>query len=99
MLKRLLLAAFAVMILPLASAQAGGGVRIGIGVPFYRGYYHPHYYGPRFGVFLGVPPVYVGPPPVYVAPAPVYVQPAPAPVYVQPAPAPAYAPPPPVPVR
>jgi hypothetical protein len=53
MLKKLLLAAFGVMILPLASAQAGGEVRIGIGVPFYRPYYHPHYYGPRFGGVFG----------------------------------------------
>ncbi|HEV3236990.1 MAG TPA: hypothetical protein VGZ25_08380 [Gemmataceae bacterium] len=69
------LAALALLAVPWASAQAGGGVRIGIGIgaPFW---YRPYY-----------PRVYVVPAPVYYAPAPVYVQPVPVvqPVYTVPA--------------
>jgi hypothetical protein len=61
-----------------ASAFAGGGVRvgIGIGVPLYPHYYYPHYYYP-YPYYAAPAPVYVVPPPGYgyVQPAPVYVQP------------------------
>jgi hypothetical protein len=77
-LKRgILLAAIAVLAMPLASAQAWWRVGIGIGFPVYRPY--------PYRVYVGPPPVYVAP--AYVQPAPVYVQPAP--VYVQPTPVPA----------
>jgi hypothetical protein len=79
MLRRVIpLAALALLVLPLASAQAWWRVGIGIGAPYH---YRPY----PFRVYVGPPPVYVAP--AYVQPAPVYVQPAP--VYVQPAPVPA----------
>ena len=78
MLRRIIpLAALALLVLPLASAQAWCRVGIRIGVPYH---YRPY----PFRVYVGPPPVYVAP--AYVQPAPVYVQPAP--VYVQPAPVP-----------
>jgi hypothetical protein len=61
MIRKLFLGALVVLVLPLASAQAG--VRIGVSIvpPPYR----PFYYGPYYR------PVYVQPAPVYVQPAPV----------------------------
>jgi hypothetical protein len=85
MLRKWVLAALAVLMLPLASAQAGVRIGIGIGLPIYRPYYRPYYYRPAVGVYLAPAPVYVAPP--------VYVVPAPAPVYVQPAPVPVSPPP------
>jgi hypothetical protein len=97
-IKKLALAALAVLAFPW-SAQAGGfRLGIGIGVPYYP-YYRPYYYDPYYRpvVVVAPPPgvVYVAPPPgtVYVAPAaPTYVQPAPAPA--QPLPPPRLVPPP-----
>jgi hypothetical protein len=74
MLKKLVLPALAILVIPLASAQAGVRIGVGVGVP-YRPYCRP-YYRPYYRPFVGV---YVGPPSVYVAPPPVYVQPASAP--------------------
>ncbi len=74
----LVLAAGALLAMPLASANAG--VYVGIGVPVFRPYHRHYYYGPYY---YG-PRVIVAPAPV-VVPAPVYVQPPPT-VYVQPAP-------------
>jgi hypothetical protein len=76
----ILLAALAVLAMPLASAQAWWRVGIGIGFPVYRPY--------PYRVYVAPAPIYVTP--AYVQPAPVYVQPAP--VYVQPTPTPAPAP-------
>ncbi len=71
-----LLATIGLLVMPLAAAQAGWRIGIGIGFPFYRPY--------PYRVYVAPAPIYVTP--AYVQPAPVYVQPAP--VYVQPAPAP-----------
>jgi hypothetical protein len=79
----LIMAVFAAIALP---GAAHAQVRFGfaVGGPVYR-----PFYGPRVGVFVGLPPVSIGfGGPVYVQPAPVYY---PAPYYVQPAPV-AYAP-------
>ena len=76
-LRTFALAAMCFVLAPLATAQAGIFIGVGIPGPYYRAYHRPYYYyGPR---------VYVAPAPVYVTPTPVYVAPAPAPVYVQPA--------------
>jgi hypothetical protein len=81
-----LLALLAILALPLASAQAGWRVGIGIGYPpypYYRPYHYsvvvapgPYYYAPPGAVYVQAAPVYYYPPPIYVQPAPVYVQPA-----------------------
>ena len=90
MLRKLILAALAMLVLPMSSALADVRIGVGIGVPVFRPFHRHHYYRPYLGVYVGPPPVYVAPPP------PVYVQPVPAPVYVQPMPGQPLVPPPPV---
>jgi hypothetical protein len=70
MLRRVLLVAAVVTVLavPWSTAQAGGGVRIGIGIGY------PYWYRPYRPVYVVPAPVYVVPAPIVVAPAPVYVQ-------------------------
>jgi hypothetical protein len=91
----LVLAALAVLSLPLFSSPARAGVYVGVGVgrpgPYYGRYYsyryrpyRGYYYGPR--VVIAAPPVVVAP----AAPPPVVIAPAPAPVYAPPPPPPAY---------
>jgi hypothetical protein len=74
------LAALALLAMPLASANAGFRINVGVGLPVYYGPYYRY----RYPVYLAPAPVYVVPAQVYVAPAPVYVQPAPAVIQVPP---------------
>ena len=60
-----LLAAFALLSLPSAPAQAGVFVSFGVPGPYYHPYYHHHYYYGYYG-----PRVVVAAPPVVVARAP-----------------------------
>jgi hypothetical protein len=91
-----LIATLGLLVMPLATAQAGWRIGIGIGLPFYRPYPYRVYVAPA-PIYIG-PPAYVQPAPVYVQPAPVYVQPAPTPTALPPAPVPPNLPPQPVPV-
>jgi hypothetical protein len=91
----LLVAAIALLALPLGTAQAGVIIDVGFGGRYYRPYYRHHY---RPVVVVAPAPVVVAPRPIYVTPAPVYVAPVPATVYAIPptGPAPVYVQPPPV---
>jgi hypothetical protein len=84
MLVAVVLAATALVALPLAPAQAQVSVGVGIGYPGYRHYYRrPYYRYPRVWVAPSVV-IAPAPPPVVVVPAPQPVYTTPAPVYVQP---------------
>jgi hypothetical protein len=99
MCRKLFLALLGVVLLPLATAHAGGPVRVGVGVGVpYRGFYYHRsyrpYYGPSVGIYVGTP-LYYAPAPIYyspVAPGATVIVP-PGPIYAQPLP------PQPVPVR
>jgi hypothetical protein len=71
--RMLLLAAAVMLVMPVASAQAGFRISVGIGIPVYYGPYYRY----RYPVYVSPPPVYVVPSRVYVTPTPVYIQPAP----------------------
>ena len=87
MLRKVILAALTLLVLPLASADAHGWGSVRYR-PYHYGCYRP-YYRPAVGIYVAPAPVYAVPP-VVVRPAPVVVTPAP--VYFQPAPAVAYPP-------
>jgi hypothetical protein len=76
MIRKLFLAAFVVLLLPFASAQAGVTISFGFAPPPCRRCFLP-LPRPYLSLIIG---------PACAAPAPVCVQPAPGPIVVQPAP-------------
>ena len=88
MLRKLIVAASFMVVLPLGSAQAGARVGKSIAVPvvvpapyyvpYYRPYYRP-YYTPSYNPY----PIFYSPAPVYTGLGPIYLQPG-APLYALP---------------